>query len=296
MKRKIDLLKAMRTFLVVVEEMSFSAASRRLNLVTSAVSRQISDLEQHFDCSLLYRTTRAMRLTAEGEYYRQEFSRILQQLDQLEHNASERQHKIAGHLRLTAPMNIGRLGIQQKINRFLTTYPDVSLSWMLVNRYVNLTEEGIDLAIRVGELEDSGFIAREYQQMDVMFVASPAYLAQHGTPSHPKELVKHRCIVDSSNRQPGRWHYYENNRMQSINVPATIEVNQGGLVADFAAGGQGIGTLPDFLVSHYLQTGELVTLLDEYRIPPRPVSLVYPANKVGHLALSALLQCLLNDD
>lgn len=294
MKRKIDLLKAMRTFLVVVEEKSFSAASVKLNIVTSAVSRQVSDLEQHFNCLLLYRTTRAMHLTAEGEFYSQQFRAILQQLDQLESSASERQDKVAGHLRITAPMHIGALHFQHKISEFLTLYPEVTLSWLLVNRYVNLVEEGVDLAIRVGELEDSTLIARQYQTMTVPFVASPDYLGKHGTPTHPDQLADHRCITDSSNRQPGRWRYQDGRKLHTMSITGAIDVNQGDLVAQFAAKGHGIAQLPDFLVQEYLDSGQLVTILERYQVPDLPISLVYSANRMKNPALSALITHLLD--
>ncbi|MGF1757610.1 LysR family transcriptional regulator [Photobacterium sagamiensis] len=294
MKRKIDLIKAMRTFLVVVEQQSFSAASRQLNLVVSAVSRQVADLETHFGCQLLYRTTRAMHLTAEGQYYLDEFRDVLTRLNNLEANANERQHKVAGHLRITAPHNSGSLGIQNLISDFLKLHPEVKLSWMLVNRYVNLVEEGVDLAIRVGELPDSSFVARRYTELQIRFVASPDYLAEHGTPTHPKELVQHTCIVDSSNRLPGRWPYQDANKEQHISVNTTIEVNQGDLVAQFAAAGHGIAQLPDFLIQHYLDSGELITILEPYQLPPIPVSLVYPANRMMNPALRELISHLLD--
>ncbi|WP_081879089.1 LysR family transcriptional regulator, partial [Photobacterium sanctipauli] len=204
MERKIDLIKAMRTFLAVVEHNSFSAASRQLNIVTSAVSRQVSDLEKHFGCQLLYRTTRAMHLTAEGQYYGEEFKAVIAKLDALEVGAYERQHRIAGHLRLTAPANSGKLGVQVQISEFLKKHPDVTLSWLLVNRYVNLVEEGVDLAVRVGELADSSLVARKIDQEEILFVASPAILEQYGTPTHPKAFAALPCIVDGSNRQPSK--------------------------------------------------------------------------------------------
>ncbi len=295
MKRKMDLITAMRTFLVVVEQGSFTAASQSLNLVTSAVSRQVSDLEKHFGCQLLYRTTRAMHLTAEGGFYLEEFRDLLQRLDALEQLTSERQAKVSGHLRMTAPMNMGRLGIQNVVSGFLKQHPDVKLSWMLVNRYVNLVEEGIDLAIRVGELPDSSLIARPFSKLQIYFVASPEYLAQHGTPGHPEELVDHQCIMDSSNRIPGRWRYFADNSEQQISVNAAVEVNQGALVADFAAAGHGVALLPDFLVQDYLDSGVLVSILEPYRLPPVPVSLVYPANRIASPALKALVEYLLEN-
>ena len=206
-KRKIDLVKAMRTFQTVVELQSFSAASRQLNLVTSAVSRQVSDLEKHFGCQLLYRTTRAMHLTAEGSYYLEQFKDVLLRLDELETSANERQQRIAGHIRITAPYNSGKLGAVGILSDFLKQYPEVKLSWMLVNRYVNIVEEGFDLAIRVGELADSSLIGRKIDEMNILFVASPDFLATHGSPNHPKDLTNIPCILDGSNRQPQKWRY-----------------------------------------------------------------------------------------
>ncbi|MCW8328785.1 LysR family transcriptional regulator [Photobacterium sp. SDRW27] len=293
MKRKIDLVKAMRTFLVVVEQQSFSAASRQLNLVTSAVSRQVSDLEKHFGCQLLYRTTRAMHLTAEGRYYLEQFKDVIMRLDNLETNAHQRQKRIAGHIRLTAPFNSGHLGVQYLLSDFLKQYPEVKLSWMLVNRYVNIVEEGIDLAIRVGELPDSSLIGRKIDEMKVLFVASPNYLEQHGVPSHPKELMTLPCVIDNSNRQPGKWRYIEGKKEQHVNVNIAIEVNQGELVAQFAASGHGVAQLPEFLVQPLIESGELIPLLTEFNLTPLPVSLVYPANRLINPALKALIDYIL---
>lgn len=289
----MDLIKAMRTFLVVVEHQSFTAASQTLNLVTSAVSRQVSDLEKHFDCQLLYRTTRAMHLTAEGRFYLEQFKEVLARLDALEALTSVRQQKVTGHLRMTTPMSISRLGIQHKVSDFLCLHPDLKVSWMLVNRYVNLVEEGVDLAIRVGELPDSSLIARPFTTLCVHFVVSPNYLLKHGTPRHPKALTDHQCILDSSNRTPGRWRYSTDKGEQQVSVDAAVEVNDGRLAAEFAAAGHGIALLPDFLVQDYLDRGELVCILDDYKLPPVPVSLVYPANRMASPALKSLVSYLL---
>lgn len=294
-KRKIDLVKAMRTFQVVVEQQSFSAASRHLNLVTSAVSRQVSDLEKHFGCQLLYRTTRAMHLTAEGSYYLEQFKDVLARLDELETSAPERQQRIAGHIRITAPYNSGKLGLQHVLSDFLKRNPDVKLSWMLVNRYVNIIEEGFDLAIRVGELADSSLISRKVDEMKVLFVASPEFLAQYGQPSHPKELATLPCVLDGSNRQPQKWRYLENNKDHTVNVYPAIEVNQGELVAQFAASGHGIAQLPEFLVQRHIESGELQPILTEYSLAAIPISLVYPVNRLINPALKALIQYIVDN-
>jgi len=230
----------MGTFVVVVEHLSFSAAARQLDIVTSAVSRHVADLEAHYHCQLLYRTTRAMHLTSEGQYYLEQFQDVLKRISDLEVNAHQRQNQLAGHLRITSPFSAERLGIQTKVSEFLKQNPEVKLSWLLMNRYVDLVEEGVDLAVRVGELADSSFIARSLTQQSILFVASPEYLLKQGTPQHPKELSEHQCVLDSSSRHPGRWRYHDKGKEKQVTVRSSIEVNQGDLVAQFAVTGHGI--------------------------------------------------------
>ena len=294
MKRTIDLLKAIQTFLLVVEKSSFSGAARELNLAASAVSRQVSDLEAYYDCQLMYRTTRSMSLTAEGTYYLEQFKEVLAQLNQLESHAFEQQQKVAGHLRITTPMNIHRLGIQNDIKAFISRFPDIKLSWLLLNRYVNLIEEGIDLALRVGPLEDSGLVARRYGEIHVSFVASPEYLREHGSPKHPEDLKHHNCLLDSSTDQPGRWSYQQDGQDKHVTVNGSMAINSGQLIADFAARGTGIALLPDFLVANHLLNGNLKHVLEEFVRPPVPLFLVYPANRLSHPGLQALVQHLLD--
>lgn len=125
--------------------------------------------------------------------YQEQFKDVLNRLDDLETSAHERQHKIAGHLSITAPHNFAGLANQRRVSDDLKLHPDVTLSWLLVNRHVNLVEEGVDLAIRVGELADSSLVARHYTELNVLFVTSPEYLGKQGQPQHPKELVNHQC-------------------------------------------------------------------------------------------------------
>lgn len=236
-----------------------------------------------------------MHLTAEGSYYLDQFKDVLLRLDELETSANERQQRIAGHIRITAPYNSGKLGAVGILSDFLKQYPEVKLSWMLVNRYVNIVEEGFDLAIRVGELADSSLIGRKIDEMNILFVASPDFLATHGSPNHPKDLTNMPCILDGSNRQPQKWRYRdENGQEQTVNANSVVEVNQGELVAQFAANGHGIAQLPEFLVKPYLDTGELVPILSQHSLAPIPVSLVYPANRLVNPTLKTLIQYLID--
>ncbi|WP_084332561.1 LysR family transcriptional regulator [Marinobacterium jannaschii] len=286
----MDLIKSLRIFTKVVEHQSFSAAARELNMVTSAVSRHVTELEQHYNCRLLARTTRSMRLTEEGRHYLTAFDALLRDVDALEQESQQRLHAISGQIRISAPLHIGHFGLQSLLSDFLCRHPAVKVSWLLLNRYVNLVEEGIDLAVRVGHLPDSSLIAHTLGKMALHFVASPAYLAAYGEPQHPRELRDHRCILDSGNRQPGRFSYQEAGRVQHISVSGAAEVNNGEAVARFAADGVGIAQLPDFLVSPLLAEGKLQILLKDYEPAPIPVSLVYPGNRLLSPALKALIE------
>ena len=289
----MDLLKAMRTFVIVTEKNSFSDASRELNLVTSAVSKQVSDLEAHFSSQLLYRTTRAMHLTSEGKYYLEQFKDIIARVDSLEDIASERQQRVAGHLCISAPQGSASLGYLQSTSDFIKHHPDVRISWLFLNRFVNMVEEGIDLSIRVGELADSSMIARRYSSVRVHFVASPKYIKDHGLPLHPKELSNHQCILDSSNEMPGRWRFNENGYEQHVSVKAFVQANDGEIAAKFAVDGHGIAYIPTFLMQLYLDSGELIAVLRDYEFEPSPVSLVFPANRLMNPTLRTLIDFLL---
>ena len=295
MKRKIDIIRSIKTFQVVTELGSFSKAANQLGIVVSAVSRQVSDLESHFGCQLLYRTTRAMNLTAEGEHYLEQFSEVVDRLENLEYRSVMNQKIITGHLRVSSPPDAEHLGITRLVSDFMQQHPAVKITLMLHNRFVNLVEEGIDLAVRVGELADSRLVARRYTDLNILYVASPKYLANHSTPQHPRELSKHNCVIDSSIQTPGRWRYYDKENERHVSVTGSMEVNSGSITADYSAAGHGIALLPDFLVQHYLESGKLVPILETFQMPPVPVSLIYPANRMQNPVLSKLIKHLLSN-
>lgn len=264
-------------------------------MVNSAVSRHIMELEKRLNCKLLSRTTRSMSLTAEGRHYLQRFAAITASVSALDYEAEQRQEVISGEIRITAPVHAGLLyNLQRRLTDFMQQYPQVRLSWLSANRYINLVEEGVDLAIRVGDLADSGMIARELCKMQVCFAASPEYLENHGCPEHPYQLPDHQCIVDSGNRQPARWSYKTGHTVRQVKVKSRIDVNNGELVADFAADGFGIVCLPDFLLQQHIDAGRLQRILQGYEIDPVPVSLFYPANRLMSPALRELIEELAN--
>jgi len=292
----MDLLKSIRVFQRVASLNSFSAAARELNIVNSAVSRHITELEKRFDCKLLSRTTRSMSLTAEGRHYLQRFAAISDSVDALDLEVEQRKEVISGEIRITAPVHASLLyNLQRRLSQYMHQYPQVKLSWLSANRYVNLVEEGIDLAIRVGELPDSGMVAKELCKMHLFFAVSPTYLEQHGVPESPEQLPEYDCIVDSGNRQPARWSYKKGSSVRQVKVNSRIEVNNGELAADFAADGFGIISLPDFLLEQHFKSGRLVPILEKYALDPLPVSLFYPANRLMSPALRALIDALASE-
>lgn len=290
---KMDLLKAMRTFSCVVKNGSFSAASRELGLVTSAISKQVSDLESHYSVQLLYRTTRAMHLTSEGEFYVKRFQEIISRVDELESISQGRQHAISGNIRISAPVDSEALGIFKNTSDFIKDHPSVRISWLFVNRFVNMVEEGVDLSVRIGPLPNSSLIAREYGNTEIHYVSSPEYIEKHGIPEHPLELVKHQCILDTSNREPNRWRYCENGIKHHVQLDAFVEANDGVAAAKLAANGHGIAFLPTFLMQNLLDTNQLVPILRDYEFEPSQVSLVFPSYQLTNPTLKALIDYLL---
>ncbi|MDP2561400.1 LysR family transcriptional regulator [Psychrobium sp. 1_MG-2023] len=290
MQRKIDLVKTIRIFIAVVEEKSFSGASEKLNLATSAISKNVADLESYYDCKMLHRNTRSMHLTAEGERFIVEFKDILAQLDSLKMGLNHRKSTISGKLKITSPENAQGLGIDQKISDFMCLYPNIQVSWHQQNKQVNLVEEGVDVAIRIGRLEDSNLIVQTFSKVENLTVASPDYIEKYGIAKHPEELPNHKCIIEVSNRKPWRWRYIENNSEKTVAVSGELEVDKGEAVAFFAAQGHGVARLPSFMMRDYLDSGKLVPILQDFNTKPLDVSLVYPENRMSNPALSAFIE------
>jgi LysR family transcriptional regulator for bpeEF and oprC len=288
----MNLLKSIEIFREVCKQMSFSQAAGQLNLVPSAVSRQISELEKHLGVRLLQRTTRSISLTDEGRRYLQKMDVISQSVHDLKNLGSD-ENKVEDHIRLTAPPILGVPFLNGVIDSYLQQYPDVSLSTTLVNRQINLVEEGYDLALRVGALDDSNLVARIVGQFPLSMVASPAYLETHGVPEHPKELVKHNCIINTLTQSPRRWGFREGRRNFSIKVDGRCDANDDTILQSMACSGLGIVYLPRIVVRGNIANGELIPILNEFIPAPLPVSVVYPSRQFLSTAKRILIEHLL---
>lgn len=288
----MDLLKSIDVFREVCRQMSFSRAAYRLNLVPSAVSRQVGGLEKHLGVRLLQRTTRSISLTHEGRRYLEKMDAISHGVRELRDLGSD-DERIDGHIRLTAPPVFGPQFLIKALDGFLHAYPQVSVSTTLVNRDVDLVEEGYDIALRVGNLQDSDLVARTIGEFSLSVIASPGYLEAKGEPKHPRDLVKHNCLINTLARSPRRWRFLQGTREFTVKVDGKYEVNDDLALRHFAGSGLGIAYLPSYFVHDRVNNGELTLLLQRFALEPLPISLIYPSRQWLTPAKRALVEHLI---
>jgi len=262
-------------FVNVAETESFTQAAKKMVISTAQVSRQVSALEKRLDTKLFYRTTRKVSLTEEGRVFYQHCRSVLDGLDEAERAITNLQSKPHGKIKLTAPITYGEQQIMPLVNDFMKIYGDVEVYANLSNQTVDLIEEGYDLAIRLGRLADSTMMAKKLGKRTNYVCASPAYLNKFGIPHSLSELNKHSCLLGTLDY----WHFRDAGKEKNIRVTGRLRYNSGYSLVDASLKGLGIVQLPDYYVQHYLQNGELITLLDNYREPDEGIWAVYPHNR-----------------
>ena len=287
----MDLLKSIQVFEQVAQQQSFSRAAESLNLVPSAVSRQINELEKWLDIRLINRTTRSLSLTEDGKAYLLKLSDIRAQVTELRRSKTQQQ-QIKGLIKITAPIMIGQYMLPVALAEFKELHQDVDLAISLMNRKVELVEEGFDLAIRVGHLNDSTMVARNIGNMRFKTVASPHYINTHGMPSTPKDLKNHQCLINTAVTNAKRWSYLIDGKSTVIKVAGSLEVNDSQSLKAFAIANQGIAQLPSFYVDAAIQSGELIEILSDYVPSPLPVNLLYPSQRLLSPTVRALVEYL----
>jgi DNA-binding transcriptional LysR family regulator len=279
----IDRAGEMEAFVRVVETQGFSAAAPGLGLTPSAVSKLITRLESRLGVRLLQRTTRAIHLTADGEAFYEQARRIVGEITALEAELTDRRGTPQGLLRVTTSLAFSTHQLAPVIGEFLERYPDVRLELIPTDRVVDLVEEGVDLAIRVGRLADSSFMARKIGDDVRPVCAAPAYLARHGTPQHPDELKRHTCILNRDRTEQSRWPFRIDGQIREIEVGGRIAIGDGEGQLRLALQGLGIVRLTRLTVASAIRSGELVSLLKEFSAEePVPIHVVYPHRR--HLA------------
>lgn len=287
----MDLLKSIQVFEQVAQQQSFSRAAESLNLVPSAVSRQINELEKWLDIRLINRTTRSLSLTEDGKAYLLKLSDIRAQVTELRRSKTQLQ-QIKGLIKITAPIMIGQYMLPVALAEFKDLHQGVDLAISLMNRKVELVEEGFDLAIRVGHLNDSTMVARNIGNMHFKTVASPHYINTHGMPSTPKDLKNHQCLINTAVTNAKRWSYLIDGKSTVIKVAGSLEVNDSQSLKAFAIANQGIAQLPSFYVDAAIQSGELIEILSDYVPSPLPVNLPYPSQRLLSPTVRALVDYL----
>lgn len=260
----MDKFTAMQVFCRVYEAESFRVASESLDISRPMVTRYVNFLEESLGTKLLYRNTRNIRPThAGGEYYRHCLA-ILDALEEAEAELGDLASQPKGNLRISVPMDFGLTHIIPLLAEFSDRYPDIQLDIDFSDRRVDLTESGIDLAIRGGSLGGDQFIARPLCDLKTYLCASPAYLARYGTPRTVEDLKEHNCLLYTHAPYENRWPLYRADEEVLAEVSGNMKANNGGALTRMAVAGAGIIYQPDFLVDQYLERGELVRVLPEY--------------------------------
>lgn len=261
----MDVFDGMRAFRAVVDTGSFVGAGKTLGISTAWVSKRLGQLEEHLGAQLLVRTTRRLSLTDPGRVYLEHCRRLLDDLAEAERSVGNLQAAPRGRLSVTAPMSLGLKRVAQLLPEFHARYPEVELGVSFNDRYVDLLEEGVDVAIRVGSsLEDSSLIARKLGSGRRVLCASPKYLRAHGTPKRPSDLTKHACLRYSLSATPSRWSFSGAKGTVAVEVTGPLQLNNSVALAVAAVAGAGVLLTPDFAVAEELEDGRLVRVLPRY--------------------------------
>lgn len=278
---RMDQLAALRALRKVVELGSFTAAAEALGLSHTAISRQVAQLETKLGSQLLNRTTRRFALTEAGKQYYEACKQILDALDAADRAVSEHQARPAGTLRINAPMAFGTLELAEWLPDFLALYPELNVDLVCNDRIVDLIEDGFDVALRLTrELPDSTLIVKRLATSEVLLVASPAYIARHGAPQTPQDLLSHNCMTYTQVLRPQDWSFTGQDGVEhTVAVRGTLQANTGIALRTAALRGLGIATTASFIVHADLKAGTLLKLLPDYALKPRELYALYPQNR-----------------
>jgi DNA-binding transcriptional LysR family regulator len=276
----MDRFEALDTFTRVVEFGSFTAAADSLDVAKSAVSRRIGELEAHLGVQLFHRTTRKLNLTQSGRSFHDHAKRILEDLAEAESRVSQEHQELRGRLRIAVPMSFGMRHLSPVICEFGGAHPKIEFDVDFNDRRVDLLQEGFDLAVRIGQLEDSSLIARRLFDARTVICAGPGYLAEHGTPRTPDELVDHKGLVYSNVPVPDRWVWRDNAGMKhSVRIPVALSANSGEYLCEAAVANRGIALQPTFIAHHHIARGELIPILTDFGWPITPAYAIYPPTR-----------------
>jgi len=273
----MGILTRMRTFIDVVDAEGFSAASRKTGRSKALLSKHVRELEDSLGVLLLNRSTRQLSLTEAGHAYYLRAQEILHEINSLQDSITEAHANVRGRIKISAPHPFAEAPIGQSLIDFCVAYPDVNLDIHLDDRFVDLIEEGFDLAIRITKMDDSSLIARKLMEVHSIVCTSPALLAQIGEPAKPEDLRHLPCLIDRNNRSFNHWAFMNKDGSEfTIPVNGPIEVNSPRITCNAAAAGLGFARMPFFVAEPELESGKLKTVLNDYTVTGVGVYAVYP--------------------
>jgi LysR family transcriptional regulator, regulator for bpeEF and oprC len=274
-------LRTLAIFVKVAERLSFMRAAVELGITQSGVSNAISRLEEQIGTRLLARTTRRVSLTEHGAAFFERCRQALAEIEEAELVLKDAQLKPSGTLRVDVSVSIGRLKVLPLLGKFLAQYPDIKLRLTFNNRYIDLIEEGVDVAVRLGELQDSSLIARRVAGTPFSVVGAPSYFARHGKPKRIDDLAAHDCLAFTylETRLARPWRFIEGGVARRFTPQGTMSFSDGGAVCDAAVAGYGLAQLQGYFTDDLIASGALVAVLEKFKPELEPVWLVYPQTR-----------------
>ena len=291
----MDRIETMQAFVTVADHKGFAPAARKLGLSASAVTRMVAALEERVGARLLQRTTRSVMLTDAGERFLERARRILADVEEAEGAVQAERTQPTGRIVVSAPLGFGRRHVTPLMSTYLKRYPDVAGDLRLSDRMVNLVEEGIDVAVRIGHLPDSSLVARAVGDMRRMVVASPDYLAAHGEPHHPSEIAAHRTVHFGALSAAPDWRFVEDGREVRVACAPRFTTNSADAAIYHAEQGGGLTRVLAYQAAEGLASGRLKAVLVDYEIAPLPIHLVYPTSRLLSAKVRAFVDLVLHD-
>ena len=276
----MDRLDAMQAFVTVADLKGFAPAARKLGLSPSGVTRLIAALEDRLGARLLQRTTRSVTLTDAGARYLERARRILADVEEAEVAAEGERARPTGRLVVSAPVGFGRLHVSPVMNAYLKRYRDVSAELRLEDRMINLVEEGVDLAVRIGHLADSSLVARHIGEMRRIIAASPGYLKARGEPRRPQDISVHDTIQFGAASGPAEWRFVEGGSEIRLNFAPRLSTNSADAGIQYSEAGGGLTRVLAYQAAEAIKRGRLKIVLAKFEQPPLPIHIVYPTSRL----------------
>jgi DNA-binding transcriptional LysR family regulator len=289
----MDRIEAMQTFVTVADLQGFAPAARKLGLSPPAVTRLIAALEERLGTRLLQRTTRKVALTDAGARYLERARRILVDIEEAELAAESERTRPAGRLVVSAPVGFGRLHVSPVMSAYLRRYGDVAGELRLEDRIVNLVEDGVDLAVRIGHLPDSSLVARQVGEMRRIVVASPAYLKARGEPKTPEAIKDHQIIQFGGSALTADWRFARDGEELRIAVAPRFTSNVADAAIQHAMAGGGLTRVLAYQAADAIRRGQLKLVLRKFELPPLPVQIVYPNSRLLSAKVRAFIDLVL---